>query len=128
MDIERRFVNLYPTRYEAFDNPGVLCIFRPDEDGGYWWCRRDGENGGRKDHGLSVLGIEAAVWWSGKDNQGYVEVSKGKRGCVVRANYGHLGRVAEVHDFDRALDLAAAFAAACVRGDADPLDLIREGA
>ena len=36
-----RYTNLFPTRYEAFDTPGVFFVFKADDDGTFFHCRRD---------------------------------------------------------------------------------------
>jgi len=41
MHTELRFTDLFPTRYEAFETPGVCFIFRPADDGTFWHGTRD---------------------------------------------------------------------------------------
>lgn len=65
MPTTRLVTNLFPTRYEAEANPGAICIFKPDPDGGWFHCVRDPSQR-RTDSYLFFWRSEAAIWTSGE--------------------------------------------------------------
>lgn len=74
-------VDLFPTRYEAFEHPGVWCVFTPAEDGTFWHCRRDGARSNMRDF-MAPKCTELAVYHDPETNR-YAEVSARKSGVMV---------------------------------------------
>lgn len=84
------YVDLYPTRYEAFDKPGVWCVFRAADDGTFWHCRRDGDRSNMADF-IAPTRNELAVYYTGVKDEPYAEVRSGRKGYSVecqRAGFG----------------------------------------
>ncbi len=107
--------DIYPTRYAAFDNPGNLVEFAPNPVGLFRHCREDAAP--EPVAGLSFWsggGGEVAVYWT---EALYVEIRgrldrnpeappRGRAGFVVEIHRDHCRKTLNVHDIDRAFDLA----------------------
>lgn len=104
MHTELRFTDLFPTRYEAFETPGVCFIFRPAEDGTFWHCTRDGSRSQIANF-IAPKQSELAVYHT---DAVHFEVSASRDGFLVRLykNQNGGGRTIHADSFLRALVIA----------------------